>query len=170
MPTPTYTPLANITLGSSAASVTFSSISQAYRDLVLVASVSSSSATGYMKMRVNSDTGSTYNEVIMSGDGTTARSGSGASGTSFDLQYWGQVSASSRQQMKADFLDYSTTDKHKTILHRGDNSAYATEAMAFRWASTSAITAIQVYTVGFDFAIGSTFALYGVAADRKSVV
>jgi len=51
-----YVPLANLTLGSSAASVTFSSISQAYKDLVLVIEATTS-ALDVAIIRFNSDQG-----------------------------------------------------------------------------------------------------------------
>jgi hypothetical protein len=50
----TYTPLATQTLGSAAASVTFSSISGAYTDLVLVLNIKSTSSN-YPTMILNSD-------------------------------------------------------------------------------------------------------------------
>ena len=46
MPTPTYTPLATVTLGTSAASVTFSSIPATYRDLILIFDGTGSGSTG----------------------------------------------------------------------------------------------------------------------------
>jgi hypothetical protein len=58
-----YTALANVTLGSSAASVTFSSISQSYRDLVLVITATTSAVDNAF-IRFNSDSGSNYNIVI----------------------------------------------------------------------------------------------------------
>ena len=62
-----------------------------------------------------------------------------------------------------DLLDYSATDKHKTILVRfGSNSDSIALAAAGRWASTSAITSIRIYRETGSFAIGSTFELYGV--------
>jgi hypothetical protein len=64
-----------------------------------------------------------------------------------------------------DFLDYSTTDKHKTILTRGNNAARpATNMMAVRWPSTAAINTISFSAVSGSFIVGSTFALYGVSA------
>lgn len=160
MPTPTYTPLANITLGSSAASVTFSSISQAYRDLVLVVQ-SGTTGGADMSIRLNSDSGSNYNWVQMYGNGSTATSNSfSAQNHFFDYGTPTTVAAMMTMQLQ----DYSATDKHKSVLARRDWAAGLTLASAGRWASTSAVTALQVYAFSGSFIAGSTFALYGVAA------
>jgi hypothetical protein len=60
-------------------------------------------------------------------------------------------------------MDYSVTDKQKTVLSR-TNSSFGTDITAGRWASTSAITSVTVYPSSGDFEIGSTFALYGIVS------
>ena len=166
MPTPTYTPLANITLGSSAASVTFSSISQAYRDLVLVVQATPVTNDVGLRFRINSDTGSNYNYVTMYGTGSTTGS---ITGTSAYATLGGGLASPNTIVTNAlvDFEDYSVTDKHKSILARVDipSGTYpGTTGEAYRWASTSALTTIQVYFGSGNIASGSTFALYGIAA------
>ena len=59
MPTPTYTPLANVTLGAAASSVTVGSIPATYRDVICVV-VAEGSTTLQGRIRLNSDTGSAY--------------------------------------------------------------------------------------------------------------
>jgi hypothetical protein len=63
-------------------------------------------------------------------------------------------------------MDYSATNKHKTVLVRADNANSITMAHAARWANTSAITSIVLtsFEGAGNFAIGSTFSLYGVIA------
>jgi hypothetical protein len=73
MPTPTYTPLATVTLGSSASSVTFSSIPATYRDLILVVD-GTTNATHNVGMRFNGDTGNNYFMVTAFGNGSTTSS------------------------------------------------------------------------------------------------
>lgn len=167
MPTPTYTPLANVTLGSAAATVTFSSISQSYRDLVLVCQMSRST-TGESGpfIRVNGDTGSNYSFVNMEGNGTSA---SRAFGAARDRMYGSWSANAVRDNSLANSIwqiqDYSTTDRFKTALVRTNNGGVVTYAAANRWASTSAITSIVVALDNTgSFAAGSTFALYGIAA------
>ena len=161
MPTPTYTPLATVTLASSAASVTFSSIPATYRDLILVyngtVNIGATSA-----IRFNGDSGSNYNEVQMYGVGSgSGTSSSSSNQTSLNVGYPG----TGLTQISLAILDYSATDKHKTTLSRSDNAAVVTSAHAGRWASTSALTSISFSTTGvITYAAGSTFSLYGVIA------
>ena len=168
MPTPTYTPLANITLGSAASSVTFSSISGAYRDLVLVIEASPADTSfPAVWLRANSDTGSNYSYVRMTGNGSTAASLSNASqtvlqiGSAFGL---GGTTAS-RAVIVVQIMDYTATDKHKSVLSRASTPNNGVEAATSRWANTAAITTIQaLVSAGTGFATGSSFALYGIVA------
>ena len=161
MATPTYTLLDSVTLGSSAASVTFSSISQDYRDLVLVIEAKSTYGSCLFDLRFNGDSGDNYYYVQAFGTGSTTESYSGnidriicssASGTTTSAGF--NVTS---------IMDYSATDKHKTTLSRGNNAASRTEMMAGRWANTSAITSMNISAVN-EYAAGSTFYLYGIEA------
>lgn len=169
MPTPQYTALANITLGSSASSVTFSSISQAYRDLVLIvfSRDTNASVVTTQFLRVNNvSSGNLYSSVLMQGTSGGANSTSSSSQNEWGIGFSAGANASSGifAQNTYHFLDYSATDKHKTVLSRND-AADATNggarAAALRYAGTAAITTINVLPAT-SFAAGSTFALYGV--------
>jgi hypothetical protein len=159
------TPLANLTLGSTAASVTFSSIVGTYRDLrvVIVAGISSGSAAFW---RINGDTGSNYSFVIAEGDGSGRSSGSGGGSLNyFNSAYsiW-TYGGNPLTTVTLDFLDYSATDKHKTSLQRANSPTQQTNMRVGRWASTSAITSLTFSVSGDTWTAGSTFALYGVSA------
>jgi hypothetical protein len=164
MPTPTYRALANITLGSSASSVTFSSIPATFRDLVLVYAGTQTNASGEIWIRYNSDTGSNYSTVQMGGLG---------SGSGFSTSYTTTRIVPTANQAESttvitnivmSIFDYSATDKHKTSLVRANNSALGTQAQANRWANTAAITTVEITTGTGQLAAGSTFALYGIAS------
>lgn len=170
MPTPTYTPLANLTLSSSATLVSFTSISQSYRDLVLIVNITGVTGTPTAQgsgIRVNSDSGSNYNEVAMAGTGSSALSDTSSNQVFLPLS---TAEGSVPSVTIVNFMDYSATDKHKTILQRGNRSDSQVNARAQRWASTSAITSIQLYAPDFisgtqdSWNAGSTFALYGIAS------
>jgi hypothetical protein len=152
MPTPTYTPLATVTLGSSASSVTFSSIPATYRDLILV--IRGSLNAGVGSIRFNGDSGANYTRVGMYGDGSSAVSYSGTSAEVFNNPI------TSIMQI----FDYSATDKHKTYLDRDAVPSFAAIAMAGRWANTAAITTVAVIGTGGTFDSGTTFNLYGIAS------
>jgi len=162
MPTPTYTPLANITLGSTVTSVTFSSISQAYRDLVLVCDLKGTVLID-IRLRLNSDTGANYSYVYAYGDGSSNASGSYSGDTQMSLDFISYATSTNAHISKAEIMDYSATDKHKTVLVRG-NSGAGVDMSAQRWANTAAVTTAQVRPSSGSFAVGSTFALYGIAA------
>ncbi len=156
--TAAWVPLATTTLSSSASSVTFGSISGSYRDLVLVVqAIHASSTSNYGIFRVNSDTGSNYSYVHMQGTGSATSSG--AATTNFGFLNF--LNTSSNQISVSHFMDYSATDKHKTILTRCDSPFSRTRAEAVRWSNTDAITSITIAADSGNLAAGSTFSLYG---------
>lgn len=155
MATPTYTLLDSVTLASSAASVTFSSIDQSYGDLRLVAS--GVAGVNIIKTNVNGDYAGNYYHVTAGGNGTGTGSGSG-SGTYFVFHYYG-----SDDLYQIDFFDYSATDKHKSALSRLSDAGASVSMSANRWASTAAITSITMTASTGTFSAGATFHLYGIA-------
>ena len=166
MATPTYTALATITLSSSASSVTFSNISQLFRDLVLVVNWQNSGTASASRLQINGDTGSNYSSVWMVGQGSTTGSSSESGQTSARL-FGASLGPSNTYSNVGivQFLDYSATDKHKTVLDRYSSANTDVQASAIRWASTSAITSFRVFDVlGQTYSAGSTFSLYGIAA------
>ena len=158
-----YTALANVTLGSTAATVTFSSISGSYRDLVLVVNANTSTDSEF-QMRINSDSGGNYNVVIMKGNGSSASSDTYSNQLQMTLGLIAKPTAANRITHVVNFMDYSATDKHKTILNRANVAATGVEAHAWRWANTAAITSFVCTSQTGTWAVGSTFALYGVSA------
>ena len=159
MPTPTYTPLANLTLGSTASSVTFSSIPATYRDLILVGNYTGSAAGENVTMRFNGDSGSNYSRVAMFGNS------SGSGSFSQSNQMFSAIYGSFRSHGIAQIMDYSATDKHKTTVMRTENTQQSeVVATASRWASTEVVNSIALIPVTGTFSSGSTFALYGIVA------
>jgi hypothetical protein len=161
LPTPTYTALANITLGSSASTVNFSSIPATFRDLVIVIDGTTSSTAVGIALRYNGDSGFNYAGVLMSGSGSAAASGGNASNFAADIAY---ADNTSKFNAIAQIMDYSATDKHKMVLSRSNQANSFLLAYAYRWANTSAITSVQVLTLTSSFAAGTTVSLYGIAS------
>lgn len=162
MATSTYIALANYTVpsGSSAATITFSNIPATYRDLVIVLSVKKTS-TGdqIIGMRFNGDTASNYSRVQMLGDGSSATSSS----TADDKIWAGQIDSTNYWVNINHIMDYSATDKHKTVLTRGQRGSRL-DATAQRWANTNAIDTVLVYPAANGFAENSSVALYGIVS------
>ena len=59
----TYTPIATTTLGSGQTSVTFSSISGTYTDLILIASASNTGGATNIRLQFNGDTATNYSST-----------------------------------------------------------------------------------------------------------
>jgi hypothetical protein len=164
MPKKTYTQIASITLAASSNSVTFVSIPQNFRDLVLVVAGTLNSGTQNPRVQLNADTGNNYSNVWMGGSGSSATSGTNSS---VDYNFGGVIFTAQSNDI-LQIMDYSATDKHKTTLTRGNaassTSGQATSAWAGRWANTAAVTSIRFYLNAETFAAGSTFTLYGIEA------
>ena len=156
MPTATYIALANITLTGNEADIEFTSIPATYRDLVLVYTGTNSNSAAGMEVYLNNDTGN-RSWVFMIGD-----SGGASSGTSTVLNIFGTTDLTS---CVMHIMDYSATDKHKTLLWRDNVTGAAVRASAGRWASTAAVTSVKIArTAGQTIQTGSTFALYGIVS------
>lgn len=152
-----WTPLANITLSASATTVTFSSITQTYRDLFLVVKGTSTTSAAFRLNYNNDATGTNYSYVFMNSTGGSWSTSAGSS-NEFGSFYTGQGN------VLINIMDYSTTDKRKVALSRTDNAANILRAIATRWANTSAITQIACTLNTGSFNSGTSFALYGVSA------
>lgn len=162
--TATYEKIATTTLGSAAATVTFSSITGTYTDLILITNSATGSNDIDMYLQVNSDTGSNYSWTRLQGSGTVAGS---ARGSSSSLGYRvGNMSGSNVGQNNTiiQFQNYSNTTTYKTILSRSNNPAFLVEAFVGLWRSTSAITSMDIKTQSGNFSVGSTFTIYGIKA------
>lgn len=161
-PVQTYTPLATITLPSATNTVDFESISSSYRDLVLVIEGSATAGGAGFRLRLNGDTGSTYNMIGMRNNGTTPVSPAYGGNTVFLPSDVGLTT--DRFMCVVQINDYAQTNKHKPLLVRTDTSDNVTEAWAMRWASTSAVNEINVFLSSQNFSAGTTMSLYAIAS------
>ena len=74
MATNTYVALDKVTVGTATPSITFSSISASYTDLVIVGQYGSTVTEDYLRMQFNSDTTTNYSSTRIDGNGSSARS------------------------------------------------------------------------------------------------
>jgi hypothetical protein len=163
MPTPTYTPLANVTLSLAASTFQFSNISPQYQDLIVVGVVRAG-AQQTITGRFNGDTGSNYNYQYMAGNGSSTAA---ASAVNANRMYWSFLAQSlpgSDLFFTSSIFDYSATNKNKTVLSRGNNAIQMVDAVVNRWTGTAAINSVSFFPNTGNFPAGSTFALYGVIA------
>jgi hypothetical protein len=156
----TYEPIATTTLGSAAATITFSSIPATYTDLRLVL-VNIPTASLRARLQINGDTGTNYSSIIMTGDGSTTSSVSNINDPSFRV--YGTNSAA-LSMFTYDFFSYAGST-YKSILatYSGDSngSGLVTSAVAL-WRSTSAINQLTMIVSTSTYAAGTTATLYGI--------
>lgn len=158
-----YVPLANITLSSNASTVTFSSISQSYRDLVFVLR-QTTTGTAFSRFRINGDGAGNYSYVTMESAGGNALSNQASGANEIPLPTGSSSDSFSWWLNRIYFLDYSTSFKGQTGFMRTDNPEDRVAAVSFRWGVSSALSQVQFIGNNQPFAAGSTFALYGVTS------
>ena len=160
----TYEPIATTTLGSAAASVTFSTISGAYTDLVLVMSIrGSSDIESDIGMQLNSDTGSNYSMTRIYGQASVGTDrNSNSTSINFGRQ-GGDLFALNIMHL----MDYANTTTYKTILNRSGHAGTSSIVLANvgLWRNTAAISTITLIQTGAqNYKAGCTFTLYGIAS------
>jgi hypothetical protein len=160
----TYEPIATTTLGSTATTVSFTSIPGTYTDLVLVTSIKATSADTNQFMRFNSDSGSNYSHTNVYGTGTSALSFQQSSQDKINSVLSGYLVTSQNSPGIYNIMNYSNTTTFKTMISRFNNSSVIAQAEMSLYRSTSAITSIEIFTTPDSFAVGSTLTLYGIKA------
>lgn len=161
MPTPTYTPIANVTVSSATPSVTFSNIPNTYRDLIIVTNTLSSTGSPSLGFRFNSDSGTNYQRVFMYADGSATP----VSGVATEnVLYIANTYTSTPSAIVAHIIDYRATNKYPMILSSwGANPGLVVKQIG-RWINTNPITSIQIMQDAANITVGSVISLYGVVA------
>lgn len=155
----TYIPIATTTLGSAASSVTFSSISGSYTDLVAIVSANADSAGAAITLRFNSDSGTNYSQTYLYGSGSAASSGRGSNGTEMNI---GNTDQTNNQSTIINIQNYSNATTYKTAISKGGGATIGAITYVGLWRSTAAINAVRIGVNTGNFNSGSTFTLYGV--------
>jgi threonine dehydratase len=165
----TYEPIATTTASGSANSITFSSISSAYTDLILVANGQVATAANmYLQFGNGSiDTGSNYSDTRLIAENTgTVASNRASNGTYIRLDGYAFWRTSYSATNIIQIQNYSNTSTNKTALVRSGNASGGVDAIVGLWRSTSAINTIKFGTIGgANISSGSTFTLYGIKAE-----
>ena len=159
----TYEPIATTTLGSAAASITFSSITSAYTDLRLGLVTRDAGAGGILKLTFNGSSATNYSDTWVRGNGATATSGRNTTQAYINMQY-ATGGASNWGLLTADIFSYAVST-NKTVLLTNSNDENGS-GFVYRqvglWRSTSAITSLTVTTNSGTMATGTTATLYGI--------
>ena len=164
----TYEPIATTTLGSTASSITFSSISSAYTDIIAVATIAATTTPDDIRFRVNGDTGSNYSFTTMFGTGSSAGSARATSVSSGSGSYYGTPGTTVNGSVQIiQFMNYSNATTYKTVIARGNRSDSGVDTTVSLWRNTAAINSITFGIGGSlsnTIAIGSSITLYGIKA------
>ncbi len=161
----TYEPIATTTLSSAQQTITFSSISASYTDLVLIASRRYSNVgTGAENtfIRFNNDSTALYSTTYLNNGPSSGRitganslytsAGGNETAERFSVDIW-------------NIMNYSNTTTYKTSLLRMNFGTSMLQNWVGLWRSTAAINRIDIIGSGSaTFATDSTFTLYGIAA------
>lgn len=158
----TYEPIATTTLGSAAASITFSSIPATYTDLqiVLVGTVTS---VVDLIMQYNSDTATNYSYTRLQGNGSATSTDTTPTNANIRISF-GNPSTSIPFMITNDIFNYAGSN-YKTSLttFSGDtNGAGSAGRTVGLWRSTSAITSVVMTASGSTWTVGTTATLYGI--------
>jgi transglutaminase/protease-like cytokinesis protein 3 len=163
----TYEKIATTTLGSAQATVTFSSISGSYTDLVLIGNLGGSSTNQNCRIQFNSDTGTNYSLTEIIGNGSVASSRRITNNSYAYFSYDAAPSSSIEFNGIFQINNYSNTTTYKTYLSRANaahsSSSPGTSATVGLWRSTNAITRLDITMSSGNLISGSTFTLYGIA-------
>lgn len=160
-----YQSIATVTLGSSASTITFSSIPQTFTHLqIRMLSTSGNTPSSGATLRYNGDTtvGNYYSHNIQ-GDGATAAAYATANNSYFP-GVLGNAATTGPAGGILDILDYTNTNKYKTSRYISSYDQNGSGYVVFGsnlWMSTAAITSI-VLTGNANFAQYTHAALYGI--------
>ena len=167
-PSGAYDSIATTTLTTTAGSVTFSSIPATYTHLQIRYSAQGAGVT-YGKITFNSDTGTNYYTHLLEGDGSTATSVAYA-GSTFNGIVVGAAGFITTANIFnggiIDILDYTSTNKNKTIRslqgYDSNGGGYIDFYSGSCSATPAAITSITITNYLGNFTQYSQFALYGI--------
>jgi hypothetical protein len=149
--------------------VTLSSISGSYVDLVLYVRDFYFAADDYLCIRVNEDTGSSYGwiGIFQSAENTAAVSCDGIRDRLFAAGDDGKEDADRNTFCGITFADYANTSHKKTIdirtIVRDQTNTYDTQFMVNgNFNGSAAITSITLFTQNGSNFSGGSYVLYGV--------
>jgi hypothetical protein len=152
-----------------ASTVTLSSISGSYVDLVLYVRDFYFAADDYLCIRVNGDTGNSYGwiGIFQSAENTAAVSCDGIRDRLFAAGDDGKEDADRNTFSGITFADYANTSHKKTIdirtIVRDQTNTYDTQFMVNgNFNGSAAITSITLFTQNGSNFSGGSYVLYGV--------
>lgn len=169
-----YESIQTVTVGAGgSATITFSSIPSTYTHLQIryISRSTRASGSDSVSFRFNSDSGTNYARHFLFGDGASAGAGATTSDTMSNCALGSGASAGASMfgGGVVDILDYTSTNKNKTIrsLSGADINGAGGDlrlSSGLWFATPAAINSITLYAQGgaANFVQYSSFALYGI--------
>lgn len=167
MATTTWEPISTYTASSTQSTITFNSIPQTYKNLVLRGTVQvTNGGSSYLTVRFNNSSGTTYDSIQFYGaGGNTGVSGgcyNAMSSTSFEI-VGNQFQSYIHFPIEIELNNYTVSNKYKTALlsaRPGDNTS---RYLVGQFRDTTAVSRIDIICSAASIATGSTFTLWGLA-------
>jgi hypothetical protein len=165
----TYVALRTETVTVAKSSITFDNIPQGYTDLIIVSSQLYVSTGGdrFATFQVGNGTvdgGSNYSWTFMDTySGSSTGTGRGANSTYGLHSYSSSIPTTTPLICTMQIQNYSSTATNKTMIHRFSAAPAITGGYINTWRSNAAINIITITSGNVNFAVGSTFSLYGIA-------
>lgn len=163
-----YDSIATTTLGSTTATVTFSSIPATYTHLqIRCLTRSTEVAVGdnvYMQLNGSSASSYAWHRLLGSGAAASASTNSGVTLGLISINAGSTAGANIFGAAIIDILDYTNTNKNRTVRGLGGSDENGSGYVAYQsvgYFNTTAVTSITLGTSA-SFAQNSTFALYGI--------
>jgi hypothetical protein len=158
-----------VVLGSSAATITFSSIPATYTHLRIVAQARGTVAatTAFVRARFNGDTGSNYSflrATLLHTDTLGTTEGLSATSAEVAAIAGANASAGSTGIFTLEIPNYrrATFQKHAYAGAGAHSSVLAVDSAIIRWHNTAAINQITFLLNSGSFAAGTVVTLYGI--------
>lgn len=174
MPTNTYVELRKETVAVATSTVTFDLTGiSGYTDLEIVCNYASSNALSFLVMQVNGDTAGNYALTSVVGNGSSSANSQGTNLSPNWIGYQvGCQTALGKTMSTIKLLSYANSHAPKTYFAKNGNIGTPTytgvEDIVGLWNNTAPITSITLRnnTGGtfYNFAVGSTFSIYGIKA------
>jgi hypothetical protein len=163
-----YESIQTVNVGSGGqATISFTSIPSTYKNLQVRGIARATSGNQYLKVQLNNDTGAnyTYHELFGTGASAAVDKATAQTGALAISSVAGSVAANYFAAILIDVLDYTNTNKYKTLRGLDGLDYGSTGQIVFNsglWLSTSAVTRLDLIPNASTFAQYSSFALYGI--------
>lgn len=174
MPTATFDLISTVTVGTATSTVTFSGLTSTYNHYRIWAMPRLTTLSDNIVLRLNSDATSKYTALNRGAEqgGSPAEGVVNTAITNINLNYnsggQGLYTDTGAGSLIVDILDASNTNWFKTVhsyLSTKDSAAAGGLTISSgNYASTNAVTAINIVHTNTNFAVGSVFSLYGLVS------